>query len=464
MVTLSIASKHYNIKMKDILLIFSEREAQRILLSKWSLLRNPFIEQEEPQINISDHNWFEFLQNQLIVRRWLFVKLKQTLPKIFDEHNYDGLIKRLFTEIKKPSESPPKLIKTNNSIALRTSFQAMLYCHWDLKTNRRFEVTVIDQETGKYVIGKSNEFKQEIDDNSENIWLEDLRWYRSKHEVSKPPKSSFLRLLFWLESLIKCHCEAAHKVIESKRNTENFLDEYSTRWVSYSDLIMSMEEQMWFVEDVVNEMTSSSTSDVFTPKYSILRMMWRIWGKYVMKKLLSGFIDKIKDLLCQYHDQIHKIGLDYQSIVWKKYGISSLKQKWNMNPVIRDLLLQSIQMIVDVSLNEISINYLESTHVHLGNFYSQVEDVMVQQVGKFLEDLAQVIKPSGYIKLTSLYFSEIKSIWPKTTQRKLHELILKYQIERWERVIRRSYIDFSKDSKYKESKQSSATKRMKFIK
>ena len=34
-----------------------------------------------------------------------------------------------------------------------------------------------------------------------------------------------------------------------------------------------------------------------------------------MKKLLSGFIDKIKDLLCQYHDQIHKIGLEYQSIV-----------------------------------------------------------------------------------------------------------------------------------------------------
>lgn len=101
-----------------------------------------------------------------------------------------------------------------------------------------------------------------------------------------------------------------------------------------------------------------------------------------------------------------------------------------MATVTRDLLLQSIQMIVDTSLNEISINYLESTHVQLGKFYSQIEEDFLQQVEIFLEELTQVIRPDGYIKLTDLYFTEVKSVLPKTTQRRLHELILKYQIER----------------------------------
>ena len=127
MMILSITSKRYNIKMVDILMIFAEREAQRILLSKCALLRNPFIEQEKPQDSITDHNWLEFLQEQLLLRRWIKGKLKMSIPNVFDSDNYDTLIKKLFMEIKKPSESPPKLIKINNSIALRTSFQDLLY-------------------------------------------------------------------------------------------------------------------------------------------------------------------------------------------------------------------------------------------------------------------------------------------------------------------------------------------------
>ena len=65
------------------------------------------------------------------------MKLWNTLPLVFKDENDEEicikLIQKLFQEIKKPSESPPKLLKTNNSIALRTSFQALLYWHKDVK-------------------------------------------------------------------------------------------------------------------------------------------------------------------------------------------------------------------------------------------------------------------------------------------------------------------------------------------
>lgn len=128
---LTAVNKHYSKKMKDVLVIFSEREAQRLLFSKCTLLRNPFIEQENPLNVLSNNGWYEFLKKQVETRKWLRIKLWNVLPNVFEEYNDDDvnkkLILKLIQEIKKPSESPPKLLKTNNSIALRTSFQALLY-------------------------------------------------------------------------------------------------------------------------------------------------------------------------------------------------------------------------------------------------------------------------------------------------------------------------------------------------
>ena len=61
-------------------------------------------------------------------------------------------------------------------------------------------------------------------------------------------------------------------------NTENFLDEYGTRWISYSDLIMSFEDEFYFLEETINVLFSNplinkKKDDEFIPKYSILRMM-----------------------------------------------------------------------------------------------------------------------------------------------------------------------------------------------
>lgn len=85
MIILRNINKHYNKKMKDILIIFSEREAQRLLFSKCSLLRNPFIEQEHPQTLLTNHNWYEFLKTQVETRKWLRIKLWNILPNVFDK-------------------------------------------------------------------------------------------------------------------------------------------------------------------------------------------------------------------------------------------------------------------------------------------------------------------------------------------------------------------------------------------
>lgn len=123
-------------------------------------------------------------------------------------------------------------------------------------------------------------------------------------------------------------------MIQTKRNTENFLDEYGTRWVSYSDLIMTMEEEFHFVETAINNIYDNDQiekekqlNNEFIPKYSFLRMMCRIWGKYVMKKLLPDFIKKIREVMSVYHTKVKSLAMEYNQIMKKKFARTSLKNK-----------------------------------------------------------------------------------------------------------------------------------------
>lgn len=105
-------------------------------------------------------------------------------------------------------------------------------------------------------------------------------------------------------------------------------------------------------------------------------------------------------------------------------------------------MLQSVQMIVDISLNEISINYIESTEIQFGLFYSQVEEVILEECLLFYNELQEVLYPKDFAEISWIYFSQIKSVFPKRTQRKLHELMFSCQINYWERVINRVYDEF----------------------
>lgn len=89
MVVLKRINKHYNKKMVDILIIFSEREAQRLLFSKCTLLRNPFIEIEESQNTLKNNGWYDFLKSQVVTRKGLKIKLWNVLPSIFEDFNDD---------------------------------------------------------------------------------------------------------------------------------------------------------------------------------------------------------------------------------------------------------------------------------------------------------------------------------------------------------------------------------------
>lgn len=369
------------------------------------------------------------------------------------------LIVKIIQEIKKPSESPPKLMKTSNSVSLRTSFQTLLYSHVDIiKSLNSGDLTIPPSVTSK-LIADSSVFAQEIVDNGEKIWLEDFRWYRNKIEVGQPPKSSVLCMLFCVERFIKCHWEVACKVIQAKENTESFLDEYGTRWISYSDLIMSMEEEFSFVESLINSIyddpiiKKDRVTKEFIPKYSILRMMCRVWGKYVMKKVIPLFIGKIEVILSQYHEKIKDFALNFSDFAHSKSIATTVKNRWSLDMIMRELIIQSVQMIVDISLNEISIHFIESSEATFSKFYSQIEGVILNSCEKMYDEIRGWVSPKTFNLISNAHYREIKGIFPIWTQRKLMELVTAKSVAACEDRIRKYYTEFVTSTSGHDSKE-----------
>jgi hypothetical protein len=111
------------------------------------------------------------------------------------------------------------------------------------------------------------------------------------------------------------------KSIESKCTDETFLDEYGTRWISYTSLIEIFETEFRFIEDLVNNIYEDDRIAKELPdrrteglKFSFLRMMCRIWGIYVMKNLFDKFSDKVTAILVNYQDKLLKLVEDFYEL------------------------------------------------------------------------------------------------------------------------------------------------------
>ena len=86
------------------MIILSEREANRILLSSSNLLRNPFLDHEQPKMVMANLSWYEFLIDQIKNRWGIKKKLFTLIPTIFqgcDQSFNIGLTNLMFNEIAK---------------------------------------------------------------------------------------------------------------------------------------------------------------------------------------------------------------------------------------------------------------------------------------------------------------------------------------------------------------------------
>lgn len=430
-----IASNKYMKKVETVMIILSEREANRILLSANNIHRNPWIDHEEPKFVLNNHSWYVFLIDQ-IQKRWrIRKKLFKLIPTIFGECDRSfsvGLTNLMFTEIKKKRAPKNRLNKDDVLINMQTEFQELLFKHSIGKKSDKYDWKVMNDDMYENSLERQEEFVEEIVKNKESYLFHLFRWYKNYQEDdSYLPKSRILWFLFCVDEFVKNHCMTIWKSIASKWNNETFLDEYSTRWNSFVDLIEIFETEFSFIEVLVNNMyahddiqNTIEKAKSNYPKFSFLRLMCRVWGKYVMKELFDKFSEKVTSILVTYQDKLLNLIENYEDLKkCQKFFIKHIENEFSINKVETQVLRHALQMVLDISINEYSVKQLGGSKLSLYFFYPKIEEKIMRQTKPFLNKLFKECSAEVFKTICQLYMNSLNRILIRRSQRRLHNLV-----------------------------------------
>lgn len=357
----------------------------------------------------------------------------------------------MFNEIKKKRPQLNILKKDNTYINFQTEFQELMYLHSKGKKSQKYCWKVMNDEMYENAIEKQEIFVEEIIKQDEVLLFDLYRWYKNYQEDNYVPKSSILGFLFWIDLFVKNHCMTICKSIESKCNNENFLDEYSTRWKSFTSLIEIFETEFSFIEVMINSMYNHDDiqkglgqQKSNQPRFTFLRLMWRAWGKYVMKKLFPKFSERVMNILVNYQNKLSTLIENYHEIKKeKKYFANFLKNNYSLSQIQKGVLSNALQMVMDVSINEYCIKDIENSHVSLNVFYPKLEQRIMKQTKPFLKDLFTKCSPEIFQSISQLYMSTLNDIMIRHSQRRLHNLVYATIWINTENRIRKLYIEYS---------------------
>jgi hypothetical protein len=200
-------------KIRESMVILSEREANRILLSQDNITRNLFVSKEKPKETLKNLKWYKFLIDQLKRRTYIKHRLYHAIPGLFpdlDQKLRMKLATFMFNEIKRKRKMDISMKKSpkNNNISL-TGFQELVFYHSKGKLSSRYPKLI---ETGE---PKWN--AAEVYDNDELEIFKTLRTYKTSEDtIPKEPKTPVLTFIYIFERFLDCHCQTVAESIASK--------------------------------------------------------------------------------------------------------------------------------------------------------------------------------------------------------------------------------------------------------
>jgi hypothetical protein len=157
-------------KVQDAMIILSEREANRILLSSNKINRNPFVDHESPKLVLQNKSWYDFLISQIQKRWQIKCKLFELVPQLFPDCETSfqvELTNLMFTEIKRRRQALSSLQKESYLINLQTEFQELLLRRSQNKKVAKFVCKVMTKDHYDQVEAKKQTLLDEVVTNKE---------------------------------------------------------------------------------------------------------------------------------------------------------------------------------------------------------------------------------------------------------------------------------------------------------
>lgn len=248
-----------------------------------------------------------------------------------------------------------------------------------------------------------------------NASTEDLSLVRNNH-------SYLISLYDCLQKTLILFCGLVLEYLNSLDNGYDLLVEYSARWKTYVCSMLELEKTFATFTSLMN----TNYETIFEgypsfPKFSIWRMMTRIWIKEVYEKaglnhnLHTSFVKILTHLreeniikALEEANLTNNANLPkslYVSLQTKDResfsidGINSCSQSEmnhsyfsNNSEAQMDLLAEFLESVMDISLTEVSIHYVNSSELPVNSPYHQLEETFLVQSKHFYDGYQPLFK------------------------------------------------------------------------
>jgi len=243
--------------------------------------------------------------------------------------------------------------------------------------------------------------------------------------------SPLLKLYNCLYNLLSHYCKILSNYLDTVENVYDLLAEYTSRWNTFVCTMLELERLF----ETFSELMNKNYEAVFEgypsyPKFSIWRMMTKIWMKEIFEKdnfklvlnesflrVLSNHREKnIKQALNNNSINMHFNDIGkyselpkclYVGLKVKRKKNSSIRyqsyEKLSNTPHAcfgelmdseRQLIQSFIQSILDISLNEVKIHYLDCSDIPTNYPYRELEDCFLMKSNEFYTDYQHLFHES----------------------------------------------------------------------
>lgn len=255
--------------------------------------------------------------------------------------------------------------------------------------------------------------------------------------------------------IISCH-------LNSLDNTYDLLAEYTARWNTYVSSMIELENVFKTFTELLNK-TYENVCQGYPcfPKFSIWRLMTKLWIREVYEKsnLSFNLNESFLRILYNHRDQNIKeslnanfsnLHLDHnKSEELPKCLYVNLKTKYKKNSTLlyqnadqlnnsvpacfesfedieKKILSSFMQSVLDLSLNEVSIHYLDCTEIATNYPYQEIEEGFLKKSNEFYQDYQQLFteSPDYFCHFLKADCSLISEILPQRTHIKLETLLI----------------------------------------
>lgn len=283
--------------------------------------------------------------------------------------------------------------------------------------------------------------------NLENIYVLYANYYLHNSNVvqSNIRISQISQFHHALVRTVKFCCKI-HRVSILQRLDENrplqFLYEYAVRWSAYSNSIWKLSGLLEKVEQRFNESYNQAWPET-AHQFKVYRMMTRIWNDEVLTPEMQAHLEiMFKNSIKEYH----------QDLLQHIRDKTVLKDNIPMEAVLKKFF----QALMDCSINEKSVHFINSTDIEFDKFYNSFADILLAETGNFVKTALEVGYKSKNLKVVYGTFEEysttVKSFLPSKTQKQFEktktEIVVKFiRYIICSRLKQFSTFDFSKIEK-----------------